>query len=149
MVKSLYDAVLLIDEMPLMAAGLQEVLQVIHPSVKVEHADNVFHVLSSPAYENRSFGLIILGSGDDHSSGSLLLPAAELKEKFPGSQIMIFTDQYDPALIDTLGQGTIAACVHKHEMTQEIHKAWAQLKAGGTYLSPILYSLYSIYRLNR
>ena len=149
MVKSIYDAVLLIDEMPLMAAGLQEVLQVIHPSVKVEHADNVFHVLSSPAYENRSFGLIILGSVDDHTPGSLLLPAAELKERFPGSQIMIFTDRYDPALIDTLGQGTIAACVHKHETTQEIHKAWAQLQAGGTYLSPILYSLYSIYRLNR
>ncbi len=149
MVNSSYDAVLLIDEMPLIAAGLQEVLRVIHPTVKVEYADNVFSVLSSPAYEKRSYGLIILGSGDDDSPGCLLLPAAELKERFPGTQIMIFTNRYDPALIDTIGQGTIAACVHKHEMTEEIHKAWAQLKAGGLYLSPMLYSLYSIYRLNR
>lgn len=149
MVKSLYDAVLLIDEMPLMAAGLQEVLRAVHPAIKVEYEDNLFRVLSSPAYENRSFDLIILGSGDDHSPGSLLLPAAELKKRFPETKIMIFTDRYDPALIDKIGQGTIAACVHKHEPTQEIHKAWAQLKAGGSYLSPMLYSLYADYRLNR
>jgi DNA-binding NarL/FixJ family response regulator len=143
-----FDSVLIIDEMPLLAAGLREVLCSVHPAIKLEYADHVLTVLSAPAYENRTFDLIILGSGEDNSTGGFLLPAAELKEKFPGARIMIYTDEYDPILIGKIGDG-IDACVHKHEGTGEIRTAWLRLLEGECYLSPMLHSLYVLYRLNR
>ena len=144
-----FDSVLIIDEMPLIAAGLREALRSVHPSIKLEYADNVLTVLSSPTFENRSFDLIILGTGEDNSTGGFLLPAAELKVKFPGSRILIYTDDYDPILIGKIGEGTIDACVHKHEGAAEIRTAWLRLQDGECYLSPMLHSLYVLYRLNR
>ena len=143
-----FDSVLIIDEMPMLAAGLREVLSSVHPAIKLEYADNVLTVLSAPSYENRTFDLIILGSGEDNSTGGFLLPAAELKEKFPGARIMIYTDEYDPILIGKIGDG-IDACVHKHEGADEIRTAWLRLLEGECYLSPMLHSLYVLYRLNR
>ena len=143
-----FDSVLIIDEMPMLAAGLREVLSSVHPAIKLEYADNVLTVLSHPSYENRTFDLIILGSGEDNSTGGFLLPAAELKEKFPGARIMIYTDEYDPILIGKIGDG-IDACVHKHEGADEIRTAWLRLLEGECYLSPMLHSLYVLYRLNR
>jgi DNA-binding NarL/FixJ family response regulator len=143
-----FDSVLIIDEMPMLAAGLREVLSSVHPAIKLEYADNVLTVLSAPSYENRTFDLIILGSGEDNSTGGFLLPAAELKEKFPGARIMIYTDEYDPILIGKIGDG-IDACVHKYEGAAEIRTAWLRLLEGECYLSPMLHSLYVLYRLNR
>lgn len=144
-----FDSVLIIDEMPLIAAGLRETLRAIHPSVRMEHADNVLTVLSAPAFEGKHFDVVILGSGEDQSDGSFLLPAAELKERFPGARIMIYTDQYDPVLIGKIGEGTIDACIHKHEGADEIRTAWLRLQEGECYLSPMLHSLYVLYRLKR
>jgi DNA-binding NarL/FixJ family response regulator len=143
-----FNSVLVVDEMPLIVVGLRETLRSIHPSIQVDYADHVLTVLSSPTYENRTFDLIILGSGEDNTTGGLLLPAAELKEKFPGTRIMIFTDDYDPILIGKIGDG-IDACVHKYEGADEIHTAWLRLLEGECYLSPMLHSLYVLYRLNR
>ncbi len=143
-----FDSVLIIDEMPMLAAGLREVLSSVHPAIKLEYADNVLTVLSAPSYENRTFDLIILGSGEDNSTGGFLLPAAELKEKFPGTRIMIYTDEYDPILIGKIGDG-IDAIVHKYEGAGEIRTAWLRLLEGECYLSPMLHSLYVLYRLNR
>ncbi len=149
MPKLTYDKVLLVDEMPLIAAGLQEILRPIYPSVQVEYAVSIFTVLSSAAYQDKSFDLVVLGSGEDHSPGSFLLAAAEIKQRFPECQIMIYTDRYEPVLIDKLGHGIIGACVHKHEATGELHRACARLIAGESYLSPMLDLLYTVYRLNR
>jgi DNA-binding NarL/FixJ family response regulator len=143
-----FDSVLIIDEMPMLAAGLREVLSSVHPAIKLEYADHVLTALSSPSYENRTFDLIILGSGEDNSTGGFLLPAAELKEKFPGARIMIYTDEYDPILIGKIGDG-IDAIVHKYEGAGEIRTAWLRLLEGECYLSPMLHSLYVLYRLNR
>ena len=143
------DPVLVLDDMPLIAHGLQEVLRTVHPAIVVEYAESVFHVLSAPAYSHRSFSVIVLGSDEDHSPGGLLLPAAELKAKFPTSRIVIFTDRYDPAVIAKTGQGTIDACLHKLEGATQIRAAWIKLAAGEPYLSPLLQSLYDAYRLNR
>lgn len=143
------DPVLVLDDMPLIAVGLQEVLRTLHPSITVEHAVSVFRVLSATAYQGRSFSAIVLGSAEDRSPGGLLLPAAELKERFPNSRIVIFTDQYDPAVIAKLGQGGIDACLHKHEGADEIRNAWLRLTGGETYLSPLLHALYNDYRLHR
>ena len=143
------DPVLVLDNMPLIAHGWQEVLRTLHPSIVVEYAESVFHVLSAPDYRQRSFSVIVLGSAEDRSPGSLLLPAAGLKAKFPGSRIVILTDQYDPAVIAQTGQGTIDACLHKYEGPNEIRNTWIHLTAGRPYLSPLLQSLYNEYRLNR
>ena len=143
-----FNSVLLVDEMPLIAVGLRETLRSIQPSIHVDYADHVFTVLSSPTYENKVFDLIILGSGEDNTTGGFLLPAAELKEKYPGVRIMIYTDDYDPVLIGKIGDG-IDACVHKHEGVDEIRTAWLRLQEGECYLSPMLHSLFVLYRLNR
>ncbi len=144
-----FDTVLIIDAMPLIAAGLNEALRSVHPSIKLEYADNVLTVLSCPLYKDRSFDLIILGSGEDNTTAGFLLPAAELKVKYPGSRLMIYTDDYDPILIGKIGEGIIDACVHKHEGAGEIQTAWRRLQEGECYLSPMLHSLYVLYRLNR
>jgi DNA-binding NarL/FixJ family response regulator len=143
-----FNSVLVIDDMPLIVVGLRETLRAIQPSIQIDYADHVLTVLSSPIYENKTFDLIILGSGEDKSTGGFLLPAAELKEKFPGVRIMIYTDEYDPILIGKIGDG-IDACVHKHEGADEIRTAWLRLLEGECYLSPMLHSLYVLYRLNR
>ena len=143
-----FKSVLVIDEMPLIVVGLRETIRSMQPAAEIDHADHVLTVLSSPAYDKRSFYLIILGSGEDNSPGGFLLPAAELREKFPGARIMIYTEDYDPVLIGKIGDG-IDACVHKHEGADEIRTAWLRLLEGECYLSPMLHSLYVLYRLNR
>jgi DNA-binding NarL/FixJ family response regulator len=141
-----FKSVLVIDEMPLIVVGLRETLRSLQPSIYIDYAEHVLSVLSSR--DNRSFDLIILGSGEDNSTGGFLLPAAELKEKFPGARIMIYTQDYDPVLIGKIGDG-IDACVHKHEGIDEIRTAWLRLLEGECYLSPMLHSLYVLYRLSR
>ena len=143
------NTVLIIDEMPMIAAGFRETMRSLHPPVKVEHVASVFTALSARAYDGKTYDLVILGSGEDHAPGSLLLPAAELKARFPGTRVMIYTDKYDPLVIDMIGRETIDACIHKHEDVQEIRNALEKLRQGETFLSPMLYTLYSIYRLNR
>lgn len=144
-----FEKVLIIDEQPMIAAGFHETLSSLHPAVKVEHVADVFTALSARAYENRSFDLVVLGSGEEHSPGSLLLPAAELKERFPGARILVYTDTYDPALIEKIGQGPIDACVHKLEDIQEICNAWNRLQQGETFLSPMLHTLYFHYNIQK
>lgn len=128
--------ILVIDEIPLIAVGLQEVFRMIHPDVRLEYTESPFTALSSPAFGGKSWDLIVLGAPEQSLPGSLLLPAAELKAKFAGCRIMIYTDTFDPALIAQLRSGAIDACVHKHEAADEIVKAWRHLSAGKTYLSP-------------
>lgn len=143
-----FNSVLIVDEMPLITVGIRETLRSMHPAVQIDHADHVLTALSSRAFQDQSYDLIILGSGEDHSTDGYLRPAAELKERFPGARIMIYTEDYDPLLIGKIGDG-IDACVHKHEGADEIRTAWYRLLEGECYLSPMLHSLYVLYRLNR
>lgn len=143
-----FNSVLIIDEMPMIVAGLRETIHSMQPHAQIDHADDVLTILSAHHYDKRDFDLIILGSAEDDSPGGFLLPAAELKEKFPRARIMIYTDDYDPVLIGKIGEG-IDACVHKHEGAGEIRTAWIRLLEGECYLSPMLHSLYVLYRLNR
>src|SRR5882762_10361789 len=105
--------ILVIDEIPLISVGLQEVFRTIHSAIRVEYTDNVFRALSSREYENKSIHLVILGSDEEKSSDSLLFHATELKQRFAGSRIMVYTDQYDPELIAKTAEGIIDACIHK------------------------------------
>ena len=128
--------ILVIDEIPLIAVGLQEVLRSIDPTVHVEYTETVFTALSARSFEGKTWDIIVLGSTEESPPGSLLLPAAELKQKFPGSRIMIYTDRYDPEVISQVASGAVDACVHKHEGADEVLNAWRHLSAGETWLSP-------------
>ncbi len=138
-------SILVIDEIPLISVGLQEVFRSIHPAIGVEYTDSVFRALSSREYENKNFHLVILGSDEEKSCDNLLLHATELKQRFAGSRIMVYTDQYDPALITKTAEGIIDACIHKHEPAEEIKKAYNHLSAGETYISSIFDTLYYSY----
>ncbi len=141
-------SILVIDEIPLISVGLQEVFRSIHPAIRVEYTDSVFRALSSREYENKSFNLVILGSDEENSSGNLLLHATGLKQRFAGSRVMVYTDQYDPDLIAKTAEGIIDACIHKHEPAEEIKKAYNHLSAGETYISSIFDTLYYSYRFH-
>lgn len=140
--------VLVIDEIPLIAVGLQQVLRSIQPDIRVEYTDNIFRALSAREYAHRDFQLIILGTDQEQTSGNILEHVSELKQRFFGSRIMIYTDKYDPELIAKTSQGIIHACIHKHEPVEEIVKAYTHLTAGETYVSAIFDTLYYTYRLN-
>lgn len=145
MQKPLLTRILVIDEIPLIAVGLQEVFRSIHPDIQIEHTDNVFRALSSREYAKKSFHLIVLGSDEERSSDSLLIHAKELKLRFPGSRVMAYTDQYDPELIAKTTEGIVDACVHKHESAEEIRKAYVHLSTGEAYISAIFDTLYYSY----
>ncbi|MBS1663304.1 MAG: response regulator transcription factor [Bacteroidetes bacterium] len=141
--------ILVIDEIPLLSVGLYEVFRSIHSGIQLDYSDNIFRALSSRQYEDRDFDLVILGSDGEHSSSTLLPHAASLKQRFPGSRVMIYTDLYDPEVITQTTMGTVDACVHKHEPAEEIRKAYVILSSGKTYVSAIFDTLYYSYRLDR
>jgi len=128
--------ILIVDEVPLISVGLQQVFRSVHPDTRVEYTGSIFTALSSTAIGKIPWYLIILGSSEETQPGSLLLPAAELKEKFPSCLIMIYSDRFDPAFIKSLDTGAINACVHKHEGAGELVTAWRRLANGKSYLSP-------------
>lgn len=141
--------ILVIDEIPAIAVGLQEIFRSIHPSVMVEHVDNVFTALSAPRFEKRTFDLIILGSSPQDPAGQLHPPVAELKDKFGNSRIMIYTTLYDHTLIERMEMLDIDACVHKFESPDEIQKMYLHISVGERCISGILYTLFFEYQLNK
>lgn len=141
--------ILVIDEIPLISVGIQEIFRSLDPSIRVERADSVYTALSSKTYDKKNFDLIILGWSVDNDPDILLSDAAGLKEKFAGSRVMIYTERYDSLLITRAGTASIDAFVHKFEAPEEILAAYAGLAAGIAWLSPIFDTLYNAYRLNR
>lgn len=146
---SLRDPILVIDQTPLIAAGLHEVLRSVQPDIRVEYACNIFTALSSKVFSGKSFSLIVLGSVEGHSPCNTLTNIEELKVQFPGARIMLFTDQYNPELIDKVEEGTLDAYVHKHEDVDEVRHALTRILSGEHYLSPLLDTLYHTWRFNR
>jgi DNA-binding NarL/FixJ family response regulator len=138
-------SILVIDEIPLIPVGLQEVFRTIHPAIRVEYTDSVFKALSSREYENKSFHLVILGSDEEKSSESLLLHATELRKRFGQPLIMIYSSAYDPVIIEKMSTTGIDAYVHKYESIQEILRAYEQLSKGEPYVSSIFHTLYYQY----
>ena len=143
------DPILVIDEIPLLSVGIQEIFRSLDPSIRIERTDSIYTALSSKAYDKKTFDLIILSWSGDNDPDILLRDAALLKEKFTGSRVMIYTERYDSLLITRAGAASIDACVHKFEAPEEILAAYAGLAAGTTWLSPIFDTLYNAYRLNR
>jgi DNA-binding NarL/FixJ family response regulator len=140
---------LVIDETPLIAAGVQEVLRSVQPEIQVVYACNIFTVLSSKLYVGKTFGLIVLGSVEACSPCDTLKDIEGLKAQFPGARIMLFTDQYEPGLIDKVEERMFDAYVHKHESADEVRNGLVRIFSGEPWLSPMLDTLYHTWRFNR
>lgn len=149
MQQNLLNSILVIDEIPAIALGLQEIFRSVHPSVMVEHIDNAFTALSAPRFEKKTFDLIILGSYPENPTRNLFPSIAELKGKFGNSRIMIYTTLYDYALIERMEMLDIDACVHKFESIEEVRKIYLHLSAGERCISDMLYTLFFEYQLNK
>jgi len=143
------DNILVIDEIPAIALGLQEIFRSVRRGVKVAHVDNIFTALSSPLFEKKTFDLIILGSCPDDPSRNLPPSIAELKGKFGNSRIMIYTTLYDYELIEKMERLDIDAVVHKFESIEEVRTIYLQLSAGESCISDILYTLFFKYQLDK
>jgi DNA-binding NarL/FixJ family response regulator len=137
--------ILVIDEIPPIAVGLQEVFRSVNPSVQVEYCDNVFTALSASSYADATFDLVIIGSFQEPYSMSLEQTVSELKERFGQPRLMIYTSDYDPFVIEKMIGAGIDAYVHKHESVDELRKAYGCLSAGERFISGIFHTLYYDY----
>ncbi|MBN9380884.1 MAG: response regulator transcription factor [Chitinophagaceae bacterium] len=149
MQQHLLNNILVIDEIPAIALGLQEIFRSVHPSVIVEHVENAFTALSAPRFEKKTFDLIILGSDPKDPTPNLYPALAELKGRFGNSRVMIYTTLYDYALIERMEMLDIDACVHKFESIEEVRKVYLHLSAGERCISDLLYTLFFEYQLNK
>ena len=137
--------ILVIDEFPLIAIGLQEVFRRQDPSVSVVHTENIFTALSSPRLAEEHFSLIVLDPKVESSWDNLRQSIYELKERFAKSKVMIYSKIYDHLLIEKMDESGIDAYVHKYEDIRELVQAFSRLRGGERYISGILYTLYYEY----
>lgn len=139
--------ILVIDEVPAIAVGLQEIFRFFHNPIGLEYTDNLFTALSSKSYEGKKFDLLIIGEQTDRPSANLPQSIAELKSRFGPCRIMLYTPNYDHALIEKMEEAGIDAYVHKYEPIEEIRQAWSHLLAGEGYISAIFHTLFYEYSL--
>lgn len=140
--------ILVIDEVPLIAIGMQEIFRWLNPSVTVEYSPGIFSALSAKVYEKRSFDLIVLGLQASCYPEDIPQSVADLRTRFGNTRIMLFTDRYDAHLIEKIKEWGIDACVHKYETPEEVRNAWWRLCSGEAYVSTILHTLYYEYHLD-
>ncbi len=139
------NRILVIDDLPLIPLAFQEVFRAVNPSALVEYSENIFSALSSKAYANTSFDLVITGSLQDQYSANLQQAINELRRRFNEPLIMIYSSAYDPVIIEKMPSAGIDAYVHKYEPIEEIRKAYEQLSQGEAYISSIFHTLYYEY----
>ncbi len=139
------DRILVIDDLPIIPLAFQEVFRGINPSAIVEYSENIFSALSSRAYANTLFDLVITGSLQENFSEHLQQAVAELKRKFGEPKVMVYSSAYDPVIIERMSVTGIDAYVHKYESIEEIRKTYARLARGESYISDIFHTLYYEY----
>ncbi|HEX9511120.1 MAG TPA: hypothetical protein VF939_11610 [Puia sp.] len=139
--------ILVIDEVPTIALGLQEIFRSLHNSIRLEQIENIFTALSSRSYEGKNFDLIVIGEQTDRPSENLSRSVTELKSRFGHSRVMLYTPNYDHVLIEKMEEVGIDAYMHKYEPIREIGKAYSCLSAGEGYISSIFHTLYYEYSL--
>jgi DNA-binding NarL/FixJ family response regulator len=137
--------ILVIDEIPLIAAGLRETLRSIQPAIHIEYCDNIFTALSNRRFAGTSFDLVVIDSLRIDHNTPLLQAVSEVKQAFGQPQIMIYTAAYDPLIIQTMSDTGIDAYVHKHESTDEILRTYQHLSLGQPYISGMFHTLYFEY----
>jgi DNA-binding NarL/FixJ family response regulator len=141
------DRILVIDDLPLIPLAFREVFRSINPSATVDYSENIFTALSSKAYANTSFDLVITDSLQDNFSKNMQQAVSELKKRFGQPLIMIYSGSYDPLIIEQIEAAGIDAYIHKYESIDEIRKAYTELSKGGVYISGIFHTMYYQYGL--
>jgi DNA-binding NarL/FixJ family response regulator len=139
------DRILVIDDLPIIPLAFQEVFRGINSSAKVEYSENIFSALSSRAFANAQFDLVITGSLQETFSDHLQQAVAELKKKFGEPKVMVYSSAYDPMIIEKMTATGIDAYVHKYESIEEIRKTYCRLAKGESYISGIFHTLYYEY----
>lgn len=147
--------IMVIDEVPAIALGLQESFRSLNYGVSTTHVENIYTALSSKSYEGKKFDLIIIGDQPEKyeedplktSLDDLLKTVAACKSRFGNSRIMIYSFNYDHAIIEKMEETGIDAYVHKFESIDEIRKAYSCLLFGQRYISGIFHTLYYEYCL--
>lgn len=137
--------ILVIDELPLIPLAFQEVFRSINAAATIEYTGNIFTALSAKAFANKTFDLVITDSFQGHFSGNPQQAVSELKKRFDEPLLMIYSSDYDPAIIKKMTAAGIDAYVHKHEPIEEIRKAYERMTRGETYISAIFHTLYYEY----
>jgi DNA-binding NarL/FixJ family response regulator len=141
------DRILVIDDLPLIPLAFQEVFRFLNPAATIDYSENIFTALSAKAYANMSFDLVITDSLQDNFSKNMQQAVSELKKRFGQPLIMIYSNSYDPLIIEQMGSVGIDAYVHKYESIDEIRKAYAELSKGEVYISGIFHTMYYQYGL--
>ena len=141
------DRILVIDDLPLIPLAFQEVFRSLNPAATVDYSENIFTALSSKAYANTNFDLVITDSLQDNFSKNMQQAVSELKKRFGQPLIMIYSSAYDPLIIEQMETVGIDAYVHKYESIDEIRRAYAELSKGETYISGIFHTMYYQYGL--
>ena len=141
------DRILVIDDLPLIPLAFQEVFRFLNHAATVDYSENIFTALSTKAYANTSFDLVITDSLQDNFSKNMQQAVSELKKRFGQPLIMIYSSSYDPLIIEQMETVGIDAYVHKYESIDEIRKAYAELSKGETYISGIFHTMYYQYGL--
>lgn len=143
----LINNILVLDEMPTIALGLQGIFCSFNETVHIEHIENIFTALSSKSLEEKNFDLAVIGEQLGSPSDDLLRTIAELQHRFGPMKIMVYSPNYDHSLLEKMETSGIDAYVHKYEAVAEIRKAFSCLLAGEPYISPIYRTLYYEYGL--
>lgn len=139
------DRILVIDELPLIPLAFQEVFRTVNPSARVEYSENIFTALGSKTFAGAGFDLVITGPFQDRFSTSLQQAVTELKKCFGDPLVMIYSNAYDPLIIEKMAEAGIDAYVHKYESIDEIRNAYQQLAAGRPFVSGMFHTLYYDY----
>lgn len=140
------DQILVIDDLPLIPLGFQEIFRTINPSATVRFSENIFTALSAKTYANTTFDMVITGSFREGCLEHLQQDVNELKQRFGQPLVMVYSTHYDPAIIEKMAIIGIDAYVHKFESVEEIKKACRHLSKGGSFISEIFHTLYYEYR---
>ena len=141
------DNILFIDKIPLLAYAFQELVRGINSAARVRYEESYFSVLSRPSEKEFDCGLIVIGSDLDDSTVHLQVPVHELRSKFPEARMMVYSNVYDPAVIEMVENSTIDACLHTFEPVEEIRSAYEHILRGETFISSMLRTLYYEYKL--
>jgi DNA-binding NarL/FixJ family response regulator len=142
------NRILVIDEVPVIAFGLQQVFLSLNTSITAEHSDNILQPLSAVAYKNKAFDLVVLGMLPDGSSENVQEVLTDLKKQFGNPKVMLYVTEYDHMIIEKIEEWGLDGYVHKYESIEELQRAYTCLAADERYISEMFHTLFNDYHLN-
>ncbi|OYU25243.1 MAG: hypothetical protein CFE41_22245 [Burkholderiales bacterium PBB2] len=129
---------LLVDDHPVVRAGLAQLLRQAWPQRPCDEADNVAAALA--ALDARRYALVVLDLKLRHETGLDLLQA--LRERTAVPPVLVMSMHESPALLNAALKAGARGYVSKLSAAEELAKAVRSLLEGGRYWSsPVLDAL--------